>query len=157
MTFIGHLCGICSMCETMVIWCLGFVSEALCAVSEALWSISDEHYTKSSNCLVSDEEKGRHTLTTCILHLKKGETLSKCASPIRGKGRRTLWGCVSILLTAQKEYQQDILHEILLAPTYEWPWAHVCLRSFDARTRSTAWRTSCLWFSKPLYCRGFKS
>jgi hypothetical protein len=60
LTFIGYLCAICSMCENMK--CvpfdvyLGFVSK-VCTVSEALCSVCDGHYTKSANCLVSDEEK----------------------------------------------------------------------------------------------------
>jgi hypothetical protein len=50
-TFIWYLYEICSMCKNMFIWCLGSLSE-VCAVS-------DGHYTKSSNCSISDEEKGR--------------------------------------------------------------------------------------------------
>jgi hypothetical protein len=53
------------MCENMV------VSE-VCVVFEVLCSISDGHYTESGNCLVSDEEKGRHARTTRILYLGKG-------------------------------------------------------------------------------------
>jgi hypothetical protein len=56
LTFIGHWCEICSMCKNIVIWCPGSASE-VCVVSEALCSVSDEHYTESSKCSVSDEEK----------------------------------------------------------------------------------------------------
>jgi hypothetical protein len=48
LTFTGYLCEICSMCENMAIWCLGSVSD-VCAVSEALCSVSDRHYTESTN------------------------------------------------------------------------------------------------------------
>jgi hypothetical protein len=46
------------MCDNMAIQCLGSVSKALCAVFEALCSVSDEHNTESSNYSVSDEKKG---------------------------------------------------------------------------------------------------
>jgi hypothetical protein len=45
-----------------------------CAVSEVLYLVSDEHYTEADNCLVSDEEKGRHALITRVSHLKSRET-----------------------------------------------------------------------------------
>jgi hypothetical protein len=57
-TFIGYLCEICSMCENMIIWCLGSVSE-VCVVFDVLCSISDGRYTESDNSLVSDEDKER--------------------------------------------------------------------------------------------------
>jgi hypothetical protein len=44
------------MCENMAIRCLGSVSK-VCAVSEAMCSVSDGYYTECGNCLVSDEEK----------------------------------------------------------------------------------------------------
>jgi hypothetical protein len=69
LAFIGHLCEICSMCEYMAIWCLGSVSKPLC-------SVSDGQYTKSSNCLVSTEEKGGHALNTHVSHLEQRETHS---------------------------------------------------------------------------------
>jgi hypothetical protein len=55
------------MCENMV------VSE-VCAVYELLCSISDRHYTESSNCSVADEEKGRRALNTRVSHRRKRET-----------------------------------------------------------------------------------
>jgi hypothetical protein len=64
------------MCENMTIWCLCSVSEAFCASFEALCSVFYEHYTESGNCSVFDEDKGGHTLTTCISHLKKREMCS---------------------------------------------------------------------------------
>jgi hypothetical protein len=39
------------MCENMTV-------SKVCAVSEVLCLVSDEHYTESSNYLVFDEEKG---------------------------------------------------------------------------------------------------
>jgi hypothetical protein len=39
------------MCKNMTV-------SKVCAVSEVLCLVSDEHYTESSNCLVFDEEKG---------------------------------------------------------------------------------------------------
>jgi hypothetical protein len=41
LTFIGYLCEISSMCESMVL-------SEVCAVSEVLCSISDGHYTECS-------------------------------------------------------------------------------------------------------------
>jgi hypothetical protein len=76
----SHLCenltSISHLCENMAIWCLDSVSEALGAVSEALCSISDEHYVKSGNCLVSDEEKMRRVLIRRVSHPKERETHS---------------------------------------------------------------------------------
>jgi hypothetical protein len=74
LTFIGYLCEICSIWDNMAIWCLGSISDAMCAVSEALYSVSDGCYTESSNCSVSDEQKGRHTLTRRISHMRKRAT-----------------------------------------------------------------------------------
>jgi hypothetical protein len=67
LTFIGHLCEICSMYENTS------VSE-VCAVSEVLCSVSDGHYTKSGNCSIFDEEKGRRVLDLRLLHRRKRET-----------------------------------------------------------------------------------
>jgi hypothetical protein len=74
LTFIGYLCEICSMCENIAIWYLSSVSEVF-VIFEALCSVSDGHYTESSNCLVSSEEKGRRTLITRVSYLRKRETL----------------------------------------------------------------------------------
>jgi hypothetical protein len=46
----------------------------VCAVSEVLCLVSDGHYTESGNCSVSNEEKGRRTLATPILHRRQRET-----------------------------------------------------------------------------------
>jgi hypothetical protein len=46
----------------------------VCAVFEALCSVFDGHYTKSGNCFVSGEEKGRHALITRVFYLRKRET-----------------------------------------------------------------------------------
>jgi hypothetical protein len=46
----------------------------VCAVSKALSSVSDGHYTEFGNCSVFSEEKGTRTLITRISHLKKRET-----------------------------------------------------------------------------------
>jgi hypothetical protein len=73
LTFIGYLCEIYSMCENMAIWCLGSISD-VCAVSEALCSVSNGHYTEPDNCSISGEEKGRHALITCVSYLRKRET-----------------------------------------------------------------------------------
>jgi hypothetical protein len=48
LAFIWYLCEICSMCENMAIWCLNSVSK-VCAVSKALCSVFDGHYTESGN------------------------------------------------------------------------------------------------------------
>jgi hypothetical protein len=61
------------MCENMAISSLCSVSE-VCAVSEALCSVSDGHYTESDNCSISNEEKERHTLWGHISYAKKRET-----------------------------------------------------------------------------------
>jgi hypothetical protein len=61
------------MCENMIIWCLGSISDALCAVSKALCSVSDRHYTKYGNYSVSDKEKGRLVLWGRISYLSKKE------------------------------------------------------------------------------------
>jgi hypothetical protein len=65
-------------------------------------------------------------------------------------------------LTTQKEYQQNILHEILLVPKREWPFTHVrartCVNDYSSvGARSTAWSTTCLRSSKPIDYHGFKS
>jgi hypothetical protein len=73
LTFIRYLCEICSMCENMIIWYLGSASE-VCAVSEVLCSVSDGHYTKSDNCSVSDDEKGRRVLWGCVSYLRERKT-----------------------------------------------------------------------------------
>jgi hypothetical protein len=49
------------------------ISDALCVISEAMCSIFDGYYTKSGNCSIFFEEKGRHTLITRASHLKKRE------------------------------------------------------------------------------------
>jgi hypothetical protein len=67
LTFIGYLCEICSMYENMVTWCLGSASEALC-------SVSNEHYTESGYCSVSDKEKERHLLIRRVSHPMQRET-----------------------------------------------------------------------------------
>jgi hypothetical protein len=94
-TFIGYLCEICSMCQNMVIWCPGSVSE-VCAVSKVLCSVSDGHYAESGNSSVSDEEKGRRVHVTrvsylsrremrprnmCLISEKKGDVPTQRASP----------------------------------------------------------------------------
>jgi hypothetical protein len=82
------------MCENMV------VSE-VCAVSEVLCSVFYGHYTKSSNCSVSDDEKG--------------DMSTQRVSRISGT-------CVSLLLNMhKKECLQNILQGILLAPTRKMP------------------------------------
>jgi hypothetical protein len=55
------------MCNNMAV-------SKVCSVSEVLYSVSDGHYTESSNCSDSNEEKGRHTLDMSILHRRKRET-----------------------------------------------------------------------------------
>jgi hypothetical protein len=64
------------------------VSEAG-AVSEVLCLVSDGHYSESSNCSISDEEKGRRAVSTCVTHLIKW--------------RHALWRCISPLLHMQKK------------------------------------------------------
>jgi hypothetical protein len=46
----------------------------VCAVSEALCSVSDGHYTEFGNCSVSDEEKGKHALWGHVSYVMKRET-----------------------------------------------------------------------------------
>jgi hypothetical protein len=43
-----------------------------CAVSEVLYSVSYGHYIESGNCTISDEEKGRRAIATCLSYLGKG-------------------------------------------------------------------------------------
>jgi hypothetical protein len=45
-------------------------------------AISDGHYIESGNCLVADEEKGRHILTTHVSYLGKGRAPTKRMSHI---------------------------------------------------------------------------
>jgi hypothetical protein len=49
----------------------------MCAVSEVFCSVFDGHYTKSSNFLVSDEEKGRCALAMRVSHRKQRETRAR--------------------------------------------------------------------------------
>jgi hypothetical protein len=50
--------------------------------------VSGGHYTESGNCSVSNEEKGRHVLTTRVSYLGKGRhTLDTCVS--HGNQRET--------------------------------------------------------------------
>jgi hypothetical protein len=65
----------------------------VCAVSEVLCSVSDGHYTKSGDCLISDEEKGRRALGTHVSHLIKR--------------RHALWRRVCPLLHMQKRIPID--------------------------------------------------
>jgi hypothetical protein len=44
----------------------------VCTLSEVLCSIFYGHYTESDKCSISDEEKGRRALGTCVSHLSKG-------------------------------------------------------------------------------------
>jgi hypothetical protein len=37
--------------------------------------VSDRYYTESSICSVSDEEKGRRALTTCVSYMGKGRCM----------------------------------------------------------------------------------
>jgi hypothetical protein len=46
----------------------------VCAVSEVLCSVSDGHYTESSNCSVSNEEKGRCANAIRVSYLRRRET-----------------------------------------------------------------------------------
>jgi hypothetical protein len=99
------------MCENMaicvkiwhplVIWCLDSISEALGAVFEALRSIFDEHYIKSGNCLVFDEEKMRHALIRHVSHPKERETQSNytCLAS-EAKGDAHYGGASPFYLTA---------------------------------------------------------
>jgi hypothetical protein len=118
-TFIGYLCEIYSMCENMVIWYLGSISE-VCAVSEVLCSVSDRHYTESGNSTVSDEEKGRHANTTRALYLTRKETRPRNACLVSEKKRDTPMQRASpfYLTCTKKEYLQIILHRMPLAPTH---------------------------------------
>jgi hypothetical protein len=45
----------------------------VCAVFEVFCSIFGGHYTESSNCSFSDEEKGRYALATCVSHRRQRE------------------------------------------------------------------------------------
>jgi hypothetical protein len=76
------LCEICSETE-------------VCAVSEALCSVFDGHYTESGNCSVSGEEKVRHALITRISHLKKMETRLYYAYLLSQEKRDTRYGGAS--------------------------------------------------------------
>jgi hypothetical protein len=55
------------MCENMGV-------SKVCAVSEVLCSISDEHYTEFGNYSVSDEVKGRRDHTTRVSYVRRRET-----------------------------------------------------------------------------------
>jgi hypothetical protein len=140
LTFNRYLCEICSMCENMAncvkiqtsldtcvkyaqsvkIWpsdVLILFSDALCAVSESLCSNSDRHYTESGNYLAPDEEKGRHALWGRVSNLNEIETLVMGAHLQSQKKRDTHYGSVSpFYLTPKNDCQQNILHEMLLAP-----------------------------------------
>jgi hypothetical protein len=44
------------------------------AISKVLCSVSIGHYTESGNCSISEEEKGRCVLATCVSHRRQWET-----------------------------------------------------------------------------------
>jgi hypothetical protein len=113
LTFIGYLCEICSMCENMVIWCL----------------IYDKHYTKSGNCLVSDEEKGRCALSTCVSHLRKRETRYVSTSHIEGKRRCVLCERISLLLNCTKRNINRIFSMGSSLHQHQNDCLHMCMRA----------------------------
>jgi hypothetical protein len=75
----------------------------VCAVSKVLCLVSDGHYTKSSNCSISNEEKGTHALSTHVSHLSKGIRANEMHVSHLIKQRCMLWRHVSPLLHMQKK------------------------------------------------------
>jgi hypothetical protein len=114
LTFIGYLCKICSMCENMVIWvkiwlslviCVKYAQcvkmwpiDALCSISEALYSVSDGHYWKWIVFYLWWKKKG-DALYGGVSHIwsKWAHTLSRHISHIKYMWD-TLWGYISLLL-----------------------------------------------------------
>jgi hypothetical protein len=123
------------------------VSKA-CAVSEVLCSIFYGHYTKSGNCSVSDEEKGRRAQATCVSYLRRRETRpcnacliseEKGDTPMKHTSRISGM-CISLLLNMhKKEYLLIILYRMLLAPTCNMLLAHIRARMCGNR-HLRAWR-----------------
>jgi hypothetical protein len=121
LTFIGYLYEICSMCENMTIcvkiWLSFYIRVKIwlflnCVqLLKVLCLVSDGHYTESSNCSISNEEKGRHALGTRISHLIKW----RCASPFYfiGKKKNTC-----ILFSTEFSLHQHAA----------WPLAHIRTR-----------------------------
>jgi hypothetical protein len=110
------------MCENMII-CVKYAKcvkiwpfDTLCSVSEVLCSFSDGQLNLAF-VLPLVKAKGRRTLSMLVSHLKQRETHSKyvCLSS-NTKGDTCYGGASPFYLTAQKKYQQHILHGILLAP-----------------------------------------
>jgi hypothetical protein len=84
------------------------IFEALCSVFKALCLVSDGHYTEFGNCSVSNEEKGRHALITCVSHLRKWEMCSSYACLILNEKRDARSGGASLFyLTAQKRISTE--------------------------------------------------
>jgi hypothetical protein len=150
LTFIGYLCEICSIWDNMAIWCLGSISDAMCAVSEALYSVSDGCYTESSNCSVSNEQKGRHTLTRRISHMRKRAT-------------HVMGACLPFTKHAQKRMSMNYCPRCASCTSTRHGHLHmcVCARAQMAMLRagswSTTWSTSCLRSLKLFDYRGIKS
>jgi hypothetical protein len=75
----------------------------VCSVSQALCSLSNEHYTDSGNSLVSDEEKGKRALTMRVSYLKQREMWSKYVRlTSEAKGLTLYEGVSNFYLTTQK-------------------------------------------------------
>jgi hypothetical protein len=146
------------MCENMA------VSE-VCAVSEVLCSVFVGHYTESSNCSVSDEEKGRHTQAMCISYLRRRETRSCNVCLIsKDKGDMHTQHVSPFYLTCtKKDCQPNILHGIVPCANTQHvcchTYAHVCvpIGTCGHGARSTTWSTSCFQCLEPSHCHMFKS
>jgi hypothetical protein len=80
---------------------------------EVLCSVSDGHNTEFSNCSISDEEKGRHDLGTCVPHLIKRRRVRFARVSHMKKVRCALVKRVSLL---PKRTKHDIHQGMVLAP-----------------------------------------
>jgi hypothetical protein len=172
LTFIGYLCEICSMCKNMAIYVKIWLSFDICVkiwlflkcvkflkfyVQFLMDTILNPAITQ-----ISDEEKGRRALGTCISHLRKGRHANEMHISHPTKGRPALRRYVSPLLNVQKRIPTDYSpRDSPCANTHHDCWhtyVHVCVPTAMCRpvTRSTVWSMSCLTSLKHLdYC-GFK-
>jgi hypothetical protein len=80
-----------------LIFCENMAVSEVCAVFEILCLVSDGNYTEFGDCSISDEEKGRRAIGTCILHLIKRRCIRFVCISHMGKGRCALTKRVSLL------------------------------------------------------------
>jgi hypothetical protein len=83
------------------------VSE-VCVVSKVLFSISDGHYTESSNCSIFDEQKGRRTLATHVSYLRRRETCQRNAHLVSKEKEDAPTQCASHIFGTCVSYLRNV-------------------------------------------------